>query len=187
MTNQFIVQIASHLLLLVLFTLIYFFIRKKLVYAITSLLIGITTYFLIFILSKNDFGIAAGLGLFAIFGIIRYRTEAVPILEMTYIFISITIAVIGSLSDGILFTLQFSLIINSILIVFSSSLFYLMNTKERSTMKIVLEELNWLKHDNPTRLQYLNEKSFQRVASYQIESIDWLKESCVVNIEFFKD
>ena len=186
MNSQLLLNVGSQIALLAIFSLIYFFIRRKLVYAITSLLIGITTYFLIFILSKNDFGIAAGLGLFAIFGIIRYRTEAVPILEMTYIFISITIAVIGAMSDGLVVTLKDSMLINIILVIISSSLFYLMNRNERTSMKVLVDDLNWLKSNPEQQLEYLSAKAFQKVSSYQIESIDWLKESCLVSIEYLK-
>ena len=62
---------------------------------------------LIFLLLNNgeDMGIGAALGLFAIFGIIRYRTESVPIREMTYLFFLVALSVLngktGELGWGI--------------------------------------------------------------------------------------
>jgi hypothetical protein len=44
--------------------------------------------------------LAFALGLFAIFGIIRYRTDAIPIREMTYLFLVISLAVINALTTG---------------------------------------------------------------------------------------
>jgi hypothetical protein len=44
--------------------------------------------------------LAFALGLFAIFGIIRYRTDAIPIREMTYLFIVIALAVLNALAPG---------------------------------------------------------------------------------------
>ena len=56
-------------------------------YYFTFILLSVSIFMLIYLLLNNnsDMGIGAALGLFAIFGIIRYRTESVPIREMTYL------------------------------------------------------------------------------------------------------
>ena len=64
---------------------------------------------------RTDMGIGAALGLFAIFGIIRYRTESVPIREMTYLFFLVALSVLNGKSEGI--SLIEQLLINGILIL----------------------------------------------------------------------
>lgn len=64
----------------------------------TFSLINVSVFFLIFLLGSVKLKIGFALGIFAIFGIIRYRTESVPIREMTYLFIIIAISVINALS-----------------------------------------------------------------------------------------
>jgi hypothetical protein len=68
-------------------------------FAFTAVMMNITVFFICFALKKLDLGLGMALGLFAIFGVLRYRTDAIGIQEMTYLFIVIGIAVINSLSN----------------------------------------------------------------------------------------
>lgn len=68
-------------------------------FAFTASMLNITVFFICFALKKLELGLGMALGLFAIFGVLRYRTNALPIKEMTYLFIVIGIAVINSLSN----------------------------------------------------------------------------------------
>lgn len=66
-------------------------------YYFTFMLLSVSIFMLIALLMSNssDVGVGAALGLFAIFGIIRYRTESVPIREMTYLFFLVALSVIN--------------------------------------------------------------------------------------------
>src|SRR5574344_1844558 len=64
----------------------------------TFLLFSVTIFLLIFLLDNVKLQMGFALGLFAIFGMIRYRTETVPIREMTYLFMIIGISVINGLA-----------------------------------------------------------------------------------------
>jgi multidrug transporter EmrE-like cation transporter len=68
-------------------------------FAFTAVMMNVTVFFICFALKKLDLGIGMALGLFAIFGVLRYRTDAIRVKEMTYLFIVIGIAVINSLSN----------------------------------------------------------------------------------------
>lgn len=65
----------------------------------TAVMMNITAFFICFTLKKLDLGLGMALGLFAIFGVLRYRTDAIRTKEMTYLFILIGVAVINSLSN----------------------------------------------------------------------------------------
>ena len=67
-------------------------------YIFTYYVIGFVTFFLCFSLKKLDIDTGMGLGLFAIFGIIRYRTDPIAIKEMTYLFAIIGLSVINALA-----------------------------------------------------------------------------------------
>lgn len=67
-------------------------------YYFTFTLISISVFFLIFLLGSVKLKIGFAIGLFAIFGIIRYRTESIPVREMTYLFVLIAISVINALA-----------------------------------------------------------------------------------------
>ena len=179
-------SLTGHIGILTLFSLFHYFIRRKPVYTITSLLIGITTFCLIQVLSRNEFGIAAGLGLFAIFGIIRYRTEQVPILEMTYMFMCITISVIGALTDGITLTATISYTMNGMLIIASSILFKIVDRIELQSRKVTIDGVDWLGFQTTEQIDFLCKKSFCQVETFEIDYIDWLKEVCHVTVHFRK-
>ena len=66
-------------------------------YYFTFTLISISIFLMIFLLGSVKLIVGFALGLFAIFGIIRYRTESMPVREMTYLFVIISISVINAL------------------------------------------------------------------------------------------
>ncbi|MEC8757741.1 MAG: DUF4956 domain-containing protein [Bacteroidota bacterium] len=62
--------------------------------------ISLIVFFLCFTLKKFELGLGMALGLFAIFGILRYRTNTLPIKEMSYLFVVIGISVINALANS---------------------------------------------------------------------------------------
>ena len=68
-------------------------------YVFSFLLLNVMIFFICFTLKKLDLGLGMALGLFAIFGIIRYRTDTIRVKEMTYLFVVVGIAVINALSN----------------------------------------------------------------------------------------
>jgi|TARA_B110000008_G_C16922080_1_gene545167 hypothetical protein len=66
----------------------------------TFFIISVIVFFLCFTLRQIDLNFGMALGLFAIFGIIRYRTEAVLPEEITYLFVTIGLSVINALTTG---------------------------------------------------------------------------------------
>ena len=86
-------------------------------YYFTFILLSVSIFMLIALLlgGSADMGIGAALGLFAIFGIIRYRTESVPIREMTYLFFLVALSVLNGKIDEMNFLGR--LIINALFII----------------------------------------------------------------------
>jgi len=68
-------------------------------FAFTAVMMNVTVFFICFSLKKLELGLGMALGLFAIFGVLRYRTDAIRVKEMTYLFVVIGIAVINALSN----------------------------------------------------------------------------------------
>jgi hypothetical protein len=184
--NAFIQQVLIQIGLLLAYSLLYFAIRRNMLYTLISFMLGITTYFLVLVLVKNEFGIAAGLGLFAIFGILRYRTESIAIAEMTYIFSVITIAVINAMTDNIVIKLETSLFINALLICLSALLFFILSKTELSKMELHIDNLEWMNQSKEEKLSFLSQKSFLTIEEYTIDRIDWLRETCKVVVYYKK-
>jgi uncharacterized membrane protein len=71
---------------------------RRIDYYFTFLIISVSIFFLIFLLGSVKIKVGFALGLFAIFGIIRYRTESMSVREMTYLFAIIALSVINALA-----------------------------------------------------------------------------------------
>lgn len=87
--------------LLVCWLLVHFFYYKKSRrrdYYFTFIVFSSAMLTLLYIMGNVEVGVGLTLGLFAIFGVIRYRTETVPIREMTYLFIIIALAAVNGLA-----------------------------------------------------------------------------------------
>ena len=73
--------------------------ERKRSFTFTAVMMNLMVFFLCFTLKKLDLGLGMALGLFAIFAVLRYRTDTIRVKQMTYLFIVIGIAVINSLSN----------------------------------------------------------------------------------------
>lgn len=73
--------------------------QKDATYPFTFLLLNVMVFFICFALKKLDLGLGMALGLFAIFAIMRYRTDSIRVKEMTYLFVVVGVAVINALSN----------------------------------------------------------------------------------------
>ncbi len=96
---ELVLRFAFDLLVtLIIVRLIYYPKNKRKDYLFTYILIGMSVFLLCILLESVDLQLGFALGLFAIFGIIRYRTNSMPIKEMTYLFLIIAVSVINALS-----------------------------------------------------------------------------------------
>ena len=87
----------SFLTLIIRFT--YYRVSRRRDYLFTFYLLGSIVFFICFSLKKLDIDTGMGLGLFAIFSIIRYRTSQIDIREMTYLFLVIGLSVVNALAS----------------------------------------------------------------------------------------
>lgn len=155
-------------------------------YYFTFALISVSIFFLIFLLGSVKMKIGFALGLFAIFGIIRYRTEQMPVREMTYLFVLIAISVINALSTSISLA---ELILTNLIFIFC----------------IWFSENNrWLRHVSNKLVQYdkielilpdkrdeliadLRERTGLNVISVEVGSIDFLRDTALLKIHYEDD
>jgi hypothetical protein len=79
---------------------IYYNRRKDRDYLFTMFIFNFVIFVVCYTMSHNELSIGFAFSMFAVFSILRYRTETVPIKEMTYLFVAISMAVINALSTG---------------------------------------------------------------------------------------
>ena len=85
---------------LIIIRLIFYPIYRDTTYVFTTILINISVFLVCYAMGSIKLQIGFAFGLFAVFSIIRYRTEQIPIRQMTYLFTVIIVAVLNALTDG---------------------------------------------------------------------------------------
>ncbi|MBT3242784.1 MAG: DUF4956 domain-containing protein [Bacteroidetes bacterium] len=78
---------------------IYYRSNKRKDYFFIYFLMNTIVFLICFMLENVTLELGFALGLFALFGIIRYRTDPIPIKEMTYLFVVVGVAIINALSN----------------------------------------------------------------------------------------
>jgi len=147
------------------------------------LAIGVIVFLLSFLLNSVKLELGFALGLFAIFGIIRYRTDAIPIKEMTYLFVIIGIAVINALANKkvsyaeLMFT-------NSAILFGLWLLEKRLMLKQEGSIQLIYEKIeNIHEEKKDLLLSDLKERTGINITRYEIQKIDFLRD--VANIQLY--
>lgn len=157
---------------------------KRRDYYFTFTMIAVSVFLLVFLLSSVKLKIGFALGIFAIFGIIRYRTESVPIREMTYLFTITAISVINALSIQIS-TLEL-LIANLIFVIMTWILESKRLWKKQMGYKLVLyDKIDLITPDKYEELKAdLSTRTGLNVQKVEIEQIDFLRDAVTLKVYF---
>ena len=166
---------------------LYYPITKRKDYLFTYYLIGIITFFICFSLRKLDIDTGMGLGLFAIFGIIRYRTDAIEIKEMTYLFLIIGISVINSLASKKISLAELALI-NLSVVALTYGLEYLWLVKHLTRKTIVYERIDLIVPDKYEEMKTdLETRTGLTINRFDVGRIDFLNDTAQVRIYYYDD
>jgi hypothetical protein len=152
-------------------------------YFFTFMVTSTTIFMLLFMLDTVKLQVGFALGLFAIFGILRYRTDTMPIREMTYLFLIIGISVINALAKNISY-IELGLT-NGIFISVAGVMESNRVLKHVSCKLVVYEKIDLIKPDKRGELiSDLIERTGLEVTNVEIGSIDFLKDSAFIKIYY---
>ena len=127
------------------------------------------------------------LGLFAIFGIIRYRTDPIPIKEMTYLFIVIGISVINALSNKKMSYAEL-LLTNTIIIFATYGMERLWLLRHESRKVITYEKIDMIVPENHPKLKEdLEKRTGLLINRFEIGKINFLNDTVQIFIYYYKD
>lgn len=169
----------------VLVLLIYFKSYKRKELFLTFFAFNIIIFFMTYFLNKVDMGMGAAFGLFAVFSMLRYRTENISAKDMTYLFLVISIGLISSVSK--LAALELVIINGAILL-----LVYLLEAdvfgKKEFSRLITYDNISMVKPENQEKLiAELKDKTGFNIHKIGIEKINFLTDSAVIKIYYFED
>lgn len=171
----------------ILIRYLYYPITKRKDYLFTYYLIGLITFFLCFGLKKLDIDTGMGLGLFAIFGIIRYRTDAIEIKEMTYLFLIIGISVINSLASRQI-SIAEMLLINVSVVAITYGLERVWLVKHETRKTINYEKIDLIRPEHYEAMKTdLETRTGLSINRFEIGKIDFLNDTAQVRIYYYAD
>jgi hypothetical protein len=176
---------VNFIVCLVIVRVLYYNATKRKDYLFTYILISTTVFLLCFLLESVKLQLGFALGLFAVFGIIRYRTTTIPIKEMTYLFIIIGLSVINSLANKkvsyaeLLFT-------NMAIIAIIWALERIWLLKNEISKTIVFEKIDLIKPENYNELiADLTKRTGLTINRAEVGKINFLRDTAEVKIYYY--
>ena len=140
-------------------------------------------FLLLFLLESINLQIGLTLGLLAIFGVIRYRTETVPIKEMTYLFMVIAISVINGLSLSVSYAVLGATNLLILLIIgFFEYQKFLSSTSSKLILYDRIELITPEKHDE--LMADLKQRTGLDIKKIEIGHVDFLRDAAFIKIYY---
>lgn len=172
---------------LVVVRLIYHMAAKRRDFVFTFMLVSTAVFLLCRLLAGVEIDLAFALGLFAIFGIIRYRTNAIPIREMTYLFIVIALAVINALAPLSASWTEIA-VANALIWALAYILERLWFVEHMATKMVVYDRIDLLHAGKRHELiQDLEKRTGVTIAHLEIGKVDLLRDTANLKIHFSAD
>lgn len=169
---------------LVIVRLIFYPVYKQKDYVFTTVVINVAIFFICFLMENIKLKIGFAFGLFAVFAILRYRTEQIPIREMTYMFAVIIIGVVSALSDNKISYAELLFTNTSILLII---LFLEKNFlhDDEIVRVITYEKIDLVKPEKYSQLlSDLRERTGLQIKRVEIDSINFLNDTAKLKILF---
>ena len=152
-------------------------------YFFTYILMSISIFLLIFILNDVKFKTGFALGLFAIFSIIRYRTDSMPVREMTYLFAVIAISVINAVIGGVPW--QITAGANLLMLASIASIEALRGRQFISTKLVMYDRIDLITDEKRNdMLDDLKSRTGLDIVNVEIGHIDFLKDSAMLKVHY---
>ena len=153
-------------------------------YFFTFYAIGIVVFFLCFTLKKYELDLGMALGLFAIFGILRYRTVPLDVKEMTYLFVIIGISVMNALSNKKMSYIEI-VTANSAIVFGLYWLELYWSSNFMLSKKIVYETIENIHPSNHDKLKKdLEERLGIVIYDFEIGDVNFLRDTAQITIRY---
>ena len=153
----------------------------------TFMLIGVAIFFIVFFMifvledMKGKTGIGVGIGLFGIFSIMRYRTDTMPVREMTYLFLLICLSVVNALASTMTYP---ELLITDAIIV--ASVWVCESRLKLEPCKLIqYDRIELIKPERREELVAdLEKRTGLDIIKVEIGGIDMLRDMAVVKVYY---
>jgi hypothetical protein len=185
---RFLVDLLS---VFVLIRLVYFPIYKKRELFFTYFIFNIVIFMICFLLNKVDLSMGAAFGLFAVFSMLRYRTEDISLKDMTYLFLVIAMGLISAVTkikdaeDSI--ESLFVGVINAAIILVAYLLESKLLMKKEGNKVIIYENIELVNEGREAEMiEDIKKRTGINVHRVSIQKIDFLRDSAQIKIFYYE-
>jgi len=168
----------------ILVRFIYFPVYKTRDLYFTFIIFNLVIFLISYSLNQTELSMGAAFGLFAVFSMLRYRTEDISIKDMTYLFLCIALGVLTAVSTGgWKLQLAISAIILGITYLLESKLLF----KKESAKTIFYDQISLIAKDQEEALlQDLKQRTGLPVHRVQIQKLDFVRDSAQLRIFYYE-
>ena len=164
--------------------LLYFRFYQHRDYIFTYFLLNVVTFSLAFLLSQVTIELGFALGLFAVFGILRYRTEAIRVRDLTYLFIVIGIAMVNALANEQISLVEL-LLVNVVIVGTAAVLEIAPFSGREESRRVVYDRLDLLGPESATQLVAdLRARTRLPVSRYVVGNVDLLRDTAEITVYY---
>jgi len=177
----FLVRLGIDLLcIFVLVRLIYYRVHRKSEFLLTFVALNLLIFFISYVLNRVDIGLGAAFGLFAVFSMLRYRTEGISTTDMTYLFTGIAIGLITAVSEpNWIELLLFGGVILATIQLLESGLI----VRREIGQQILYDRIQLIHaRDRAELIQDLRARTGLNVQRVEIKEIDLLRDSATLMV-----
>lgn len=173
--------------LLILVRLLYYEYRKEGIpdYLFGFFLMGVSVFMICTVLFMVEIAVGFALGLFALFGILRFRTQAIPVREMAYLFLVIAISMINSLVP-FANPLNGIILYNSLILISVWILEIFLSTNKRVRKEIVYNNLEDVYKGEEHLIAVLKELTGLNISKVDIGKIDLTRQQASLTVYYRK-
>jgi hypothetical protein len=177
--TRFLVNLTS---LFILCFACYYRVSKNSTVASSFILFGVGIFIITYLLHGVDMSMEFSFGLFAVFTMLRYRTESISIKEMTYLFLVTAIALLTSVGQMNLVDLT---ILNGVICLLAFTMDSNVIGKGYQTQSICYERIENITPEKRTELiNDLRTRTGLQVEMVEIEHIDFLRDTAQLKVSF---
>ncbi len=168
----------------ILIRLIFYKIYKKSDQYLTFFAFNLVIFLITYLLNKVEMSMGAAFGLFAVFSMLRYRTESISTKDMTYLFLVIAIGLLSAISKGGWDELA---LLNGIILIATFLLESNWLIKKEFTKNIIYDNINLISPEKrPELLADLKKRTGLDIHRIEIQEIDFLKDATRMTIYFYE-
>ena len=184
LSPKFFIRLGIDLLAVtLLIRFIYYRIYRSTEFFFTFFIFNLIIFLITFLLNKVEMSMGAAFGLFAVFSMLRYRTEGISMKDMTYLFLVIAMGLITAIGKGNWDELS---LLNGIILLFTYLLESKVLIRKESSNLIIYDRIELIKPGFEANLKEdLENRTGLKINRISISKVDFLRDTAMIRIFYF--